>query len=178
MLLKENGRLLLAVDNRMGLKYFCGATEPYTNKAFAGVNHYKQKAKGYTFSKKEVEDIVSRAGFAHWKFYYLLPDYKFPQLIYTDDCLPEKNVGERLIPYYKRNDTLVVHELEMYEDIIENGVFPFFANSFFVECSLTEEVGEVVYAAISADRGEDRSFVTSIYKTGTVKKAFLYPKGR
>lgn len=177
-LLKEDGKLLFAVDNRMGLKYFCGAAEPYTNKAFVGLNRYKQKAKGYTFSKKEVEDIVANAGFEHSKFYYPLPDYKFPQLIYTDSYLPEKNVKERLVPYYTRNDTLVAHELELYEDITENGVFPFFANSFLVECALINEPGEVVYAAISADRGKEKSFTTSIYEKGIVKKAFLYPEGR
>ena len=53
--LKEDGKLLVAVENRMGLKYFCGATETYTNKAFAGINHYKQGGRGYTFTKKELE---------------------------------------------------------------------------------------------------------------------------
>ena len=180
-MLAEGGRLLVAVENRYGLKYFCGATEAYTNKAFAGINQYRQGSRGYTFSKKEVEDITSLAGFEKIKFYYPLPDYKMPQLIYTDEHLPEKNLKERLIPYYKRSDTLIANEQELYNDVIVNGVFPFFANSFFVECSLTEEVGTVIYAAISTDRGKERSFVTAIYQeanTSKVKKAFLYPEGR
>lgn len=177
-MLKGDGRILFAVENRMGLKYFCGAAESYTNKAFAGINHYKQKTAGYTFSKKEVENIVTAAGFPYMKFYYPLPDYKLPQLIYTDKYLPEKNLRERLIPYYKRTDTLVAVERELYNDVIENEVFPFFANSFFVECSLTEEMGKVMYAAVSTDRGSQRSFATSIYENKTVKKAFLYPEGR
>lgn len=177
-LLKGNGKILFAVENRLGLKYFCGATDPHTNKAFAGLNHYKQGTSGYTFSKKEVQDMVSLAGFEYTKFYYPLPDYKFPQMIYTDKHLPEKNLRERLIPYYKRTDTLVASEKELYNDVIENDVFPFFANSFFVECSMTEELGKVVYAAISTDRGKEKSFATSIYENGIVKKSFLYLEGR
>lgn len=180
-MLSENGRLLIAVENRYGLKYFCGAAETYTNKAFAGINHYRQGTRGYTFSKKEVEDITACAGFEKVKFYYPLPDYKMPQLIYTDAHLPEKNLKERLIPYYKRNDTLIAYEQELYNDVIVNGVFPFFANSFLVECSLDEQVETVSYAAISTDRGKERSFATSIYDeagTSVVRKAFLYPEGR
>jgi len=177
-LLKENGKLLLAVENRFALKYFCGATDPYTNKAFSGINHYKQGARGYTFTKKELEDIISFAGFTHRKFYYPLPDYKMPQLIYTDKYLPEKNLKERLIPYYKRTDTLVAYEQELYNDIIGNGMFPAMANSFFVECSMTEQLGQVSYAAVSTDRGKKRSFTTAIYENGKVKKTPLYPEGR
>lgn len=177
-MLAEGGKLLIAVENRMGLKYFCGATEPYSDKAFVGINHYKKGARGYTFTKKEVEDIISLAGFKYTKFYYPLPDYKMPQLIYTDKHLPEKNLRERLIPYYKRTDTLIASEKELYNDVIANGMFPAMANSFFVECSMDEKMGQVEYVAISTDRGKEKSFATAIYENGSVKKIPLYPQGR
>lgn len=189
-LLADGGRLLIAVENRLGLKYFCGATEFYTGKAFAGVNHYKQRARGYTFSKKEIEEILSMAGFSHTKFYYPLPDYRMPQLIYTDEHLPDKNLRERLIPYYKRTDTLVAFEKELYTDVVENGMFPAVANSFLIECSMDGKMGCVEYAAVSTDRGRERGFVTAILEksgeearewsdaTKFVRKAFLYPEGR
>lgn len=179
-LLKEQGKLLIAVDNRMGLRYFCGESEPYTKKAFAGINHYKRGTRGYTFTKKQLEEIVAGAGFENHKFYYPLPDYKFPQLIYTDDYMPENNLKERLIPYYNSKDTLVAFELELYDDVIANGMFPAMANSFLIECSLDAQFEKTEYAAISTDRGRERSFATVIYKEDTrkVKKMFLYPQGR
>lgn len=188
-LLADGGRLLIAADNRMGLKYFCGAVEPYTNKAFAGINHHMYHARGCAFTKKQLEEIAAEAGFLHHKFYYPLPDYKMPQLIYTDACLPEKNLKERLIPYYSRTDTLVANELDLYDDVIANGMFPAMANSFLIECSMEEEMGSTEYAAISTDRGHERSFATVIYKEKQasipdpaagrkVKKMFLYPQGR
>ncbi|MBR2735948.1 MAG: methyltransferase domain-containing protein [Firmicutes bacterium] len=38
--LKEDGRLLLTVENRFGLKYFCGAADPFTGIPFDGPNGY------------------------------------------------------------------------------------------------------------------------------------------
>lgn len=179
--LKPGGKLLLAVENRFGLRYFCGEAEPHTRRAFDGINHYPRGTRGYSFSRKEIENVVNVAGFGYHRFYYPLPDYKLPQLIYTDAWLPGKNIGERLIPYYRSGDTLVASERELYGDIIENGVFPFFANSFLVECCVEKILGEterILYAAVSTDRGEERGFATVIRANGTVQKMPLYEKGR
>lgn len=178
-LLKTDGKILVAVENRFGLRYFCGTPEPHTNRAFEGINKYPNGTKGYSFSRQELMDILNLAGFSHNKFYYPLPDYKIPQLIYTDDYLPEKNLKERLIPYYRRSDTLVAYENELYDDIIDNNVFPFVANSFFVECNNDLQAGlcDVRYAAVSTDRGETRSYATSIHADSKVRKIPLYPEG-
>lgn len=176
--LKPDGKILFAVENRFGLRYFCGAAEPHTGRAFDGINHYRQGTSGYSFSRKEIEEIVRKAGFAHYKFYYPLPDYKLPQLVYTDEYLPERNLKERLLPYYRRSDTLVAAEEDLYDDIISNGVFPFFANSFFLECRTQGQPGRVSYAAVSTDRGEARSFATTIGVDGKVCKEPLYQEGR
>ncbi|MCI9436904.1 MAG: class I SAM-dependent methyltransferase [Lachnospiraceae bacterium] len=214
--LKPGGRILIAVENRFGLRYFCGEAEPHTRRPFDGINHYPGGAAGYSFSRKEIEDIVKAAGFGHHRFFYPLPDYKLPQLIYTDDWLPGENLRERLIPYYRRGDTLVASERELYDDIIENGVFPFFANSFLIECSIeghwseaegktalnkikasdrtVEDIkvqgtkvqdtkgqkasGQILYAAVSTDRGMERGFATVIRANGRVHKTPLYEQGR
>lgn len=177
-LLKEDGKILFAVENRFGLKYFCGAPEPHTNRAFDGLNQYRQGTGGYSFSKKELEDILEGTGLVYHKFYYLLPDYKLPQLIYTDEYLPEKNLEERLIPYYQRNDTLVASELRLYRDVIDNGVFPFFANSYLVEAGKTTNLGNVIYAAVSTDRGREKAYATSINSEREVLKAPAFAEGR
>ncbi len=178
-LLKEDGILLLAADNRLGLQYFCGVRESHGGKPFEGIAHYPNGNRGYSFSREELKSVIETAGFAA-QFYYPLPDYKLPQLIYSDDYLPEQNLKERLIPYYLDHNTLVAVEQELYQDVVENGVFPFFANSFFVECSLvsTGKPGRVIYAAVSTDRGRERGYATTIRKDGTVRKIPLYPEGK
>lgn len=177
-ILKPDGKILFAVENRFGLKYFCGVPEPHTNRAFDGLNHYRKGTRGYSFSKKEVEDVVSLAGLDFSKFYYPLPDYKLPQMIYTDAHLPEKNLHERLLAYYLRNDTLIASETELYNDVIDNNVFPFFANSFLVECGKANNASPVVYAAVSTDRGAERSYATVIEGTDIVRKIPLHTEGK
>ena len=177
-LLKEDGILLVSVENRFGLKYFCGVKEPHSGKVFDGINHYPNGTKGYSFGRQELKDIVTEAGFSESKFYYPLPDYKLPQLIYTDEYLPEKNLRERLISYYTDKNSLIALEKDLYDDVIDNGVFPFFANSFLIECGKKENLNTAVYAAVSTDRGKERSFSTVIYRDRTVEKKALFAEGK
>ena len=177
-LLKEDGILLVSVENRFGLKYFCGVKEPHSGKVFDGINHYPNGTRGYSFGRQELKDIVTEAGFSASKFYYPLPDYKLPQLIYTDEYLPEKNLRERLISYYTDQNSLIALEKDLYDDVIENGVFPFFANSFLIECGKKENLNTAVYAAVSTDRGKERSFATVIYRDQTVEKRALFEEGK
>lgn len=187
-LLAPEGRLLLAVENRFGLRYFCGARDFYTKRAFGGITQYNRNTESsHTLSRQELASMIKEAGYAQQRFYYPLPDYKLPQLIYTEEYLPEQNLKERLIPYYPKADTLVANELNLYDDIVANEVFPFFANSFFVECGKNlSETSQVLYAALSTDRGRERSYATviqSVLQRGTknrqkqVVKTPLYEEG-
>lgn len=176
-LLKPDGKLLLAVENRYGIRYFCGAEEPHTKKPFDGITGYPNGTKGYSFSKQELTDILQLAGLAEHKFYYPLPDYKLPQIIYSEQYLPQNNLRERLIPYYTNKDTLLAYETDLYDDIVANQVFEFFANSFLVECTFDKQFSSVVYAAMSTDRGQENAFATTIHENDIVKKIPLYKQG-
>lgn len=185
--LKLDGKLLIAVDNRFGLRYICGEVDPNTGVAFGSLNQstpiLSEKNVKRSFSKNELQEIIDAAGFTKSKFYYPLPDYKLPQLIYTDSHLPEKNLRERLIPYYRRSDTLVASEKDLYDEVIAGGAFPFMANSFVVEATVDGELGDVTYAAISTDRGHGRSFATVITSDesgmeSNVNKMPLYDEGK
>ena len=175
-LLKPKGKILLAVNNRLGLKSICGEIDSYTHEPFSGLNQYPKGTRGYSFSKAELDEILLQAGLTEKKYYYPLPDYKIPQLIFTDEYLPSENLKERLIPYYVDQNSVVVNETGLYKDIIVNGVFPVFANSFFVECTENKNLCDIKYAAISTDRGKECSFATVIYENRVVKQP-LYNEG-
>lgn len=177
--LRAGGILLSAVDNRYGLRYFAGMKNIHTGKVFDSIRKYPEGSKGaHSFTRKEVEQIWEMAGYRNKKIYYPLPDYRLPQLIYTDRYLPEKNLRERLIPYYPDHISILYNENMLYDDLIENAVFPFFANSFLIEASHDGELGKAVYAAVSTDRGKERSFATVIYEDDSVAKIPLHEKGK
>ena len=49
--LKPEGKLLIAIENRLGLKYFAGAPEDHTDIHFFGIDGYPENHSVRTFSK-------------------------------------------------------------------------------------------------------------------------------
>lgn len=153
-LLKPDGKLLIAIENQYGLKYWCGAREDHTGLPFDGLNQYEiSDRKVRTFSKQALDELIKESGFRDTYFYYPMPDYKLPMVIYSQNCLPQNANMMNMQYYYVPNDhTLVAREEKIYEDLIQNQVFEFFANSFLVECSVKGNIGEVTFASLSCRR--------------------------
>ena len=175
--LKPNGRVLIAVENRYGLRYFCGTAEPHTGIPYSGINNYPYGTPGYSFDKKEISDIIKNAGYKDIKFYYPLPDYKLTQLVYSDEYLPEKNLKERILFYHLEAEKLLALENQIYGAIIENQVFPFFSNSFLIDCGMSKMEAQAIYATLTTDRGKEDALATVIYNSGYVHKRALYKEG-
>jgi len=132
--IKPEGKLLIAIENRFGLKYFAGAREDHTAKFFDGIEGYPEDHGIRTFGKKELEDLIASSGLHVKDFYYPHPDYKMPLEIFSDEYLP-KNFTQLLpAPNFDNDRYTLFNEKKAYQGIIENNQFPFFANSFFVVC--------------------------------------------
>lgn len=56
--LKPNGKIIVAIENKMGMKYFNGAVEDHTAQMYSGINDYVGERKVRTFSKPEIENIL------------------------------------------------------------------------------------------------------------------------
>jgi SAM-dependent methyltransferase len=137
--LKEDGKLLIAIENQFGMKYFLGAPEDHTNIKYDGITGYKNGRKtARTFGKSEIKKILAKSDFNFTKFYYPLPDYKLPQIIFSDEYLPTEETIENYIPYYYEQTEIEFDEKEAYKEVIKNNMFDFFANSFMIECSQNE----------------------------------------
>lgn len=175
-LLKPEGKLLIAIENQYGLKYWCGAREDHTGLPFEGLNQYELSGKKVrTFSKAELDSLVKECGFEKTFFYYPMPDYKLPAVIYSQEVLPENENMLNMEYYYISNThTLIAREKYIYKDIIENKVFDFFANSFLVECTQKGEVGEITFASLSSKRYPEYQVGTRFTKDKKVEKFALY----
>lgn len=175
--LLPQGKLLVAVENRFGIRYWCGAVDKHTGKPYSGINKYPLGSDGISFDRAQLKRIFIHAGFQRIKFFYPLPDYILPQVIYSEEYLPKSSVKERVIPYYTDSRYLSAYENDLYDDIVDNAAFEFMSNSFLVECSIDAEPSNVVYAAITTDRGEENGFATIIRNNNTVEKMALYKQG-
>ena len=133
--LKDDGKLIIAIENKMGLKYLAGATEDHTGVPFDGVNNYETIDYVKTLSKPEIIDLLRNAGYKKIEFYYPMPDYKMPNVIYSDNRLP--NVGElrNIINVFDRERYQTFNEEIVFDQLIKDGLFDYFANSFLIFAS-------------------------------------------
>ncbi len=132
--LKPSGKLIIAIENRYGLKYFAGAKEDHTGKEFDGITGYQGNNNVRTFGKKELESLLKESGYISQEFYYPHPDYKMPMEIYSQNFLPDATSLLVPAPNFDNERYELFNETEALKGIIENNQYEFFANSFLVVC--------------------------------------------
>lgn len=130
--LKPNGKIVIAIENRLGLKYWAGCTEDHFGTYFEGIANYPSTNGVKTFSKKELIKIIEHTG--NWKidFYYPYPDYKLPMTIYSDEYLPKIGELSNVRYNFDRERLQLFDETRVYDGIINNELFSEFSNSFLV----------------------------------------------
>ncbi len=173
--LKLEGKLLFALPNRFGVKYFCGVPDPKTNVCFDGMTENNSEL--YRFDREELLQFVTSFGFSHVKLYYPMPDFPHPQVIYTDEFRPDSSVQERLHIYSTHKTKRFLDEWMLLGRLARNDVMHCFVNFFLVEAGNTP-CSQVIYSALSAERDRSRAFATNIYSNGIVEKIPFYPEGK
>ena len=164
-LLKPDGKLIIAIENKYGLKYFCGASEDHTGKAFDGINGYNDNSNVMTFDKNSLEKILVNSGLKNFRFYYPEPDYKLPNYIFTDKSFPSNNITSKIHHYYQPGSFLIADEKKILDDVINNQVYSFFANSFLVEASETaiDEKQNPNLVVFNNERKPEYRLITAVY---------------
>ncbi len=134
-LLKPNGTLIIAIENKFGLKYWAGANEDHTGRLFDSIENYPQNLGIKTFGKYELEQLIKSEGFSNLEFYYPMPDYKIPTQIFSDKCVPNFGQMNNFSNNYDQPRKILFNEKLAYANIIKNKQFSFFANSFLIFAS-------------------------------------------
>ena len=163
--LKPEGRLLIAIENRLGLKYFAGAPEDHTDLHFFGINGYPGNQSVRTFSKNELGELLENSGFPFLRFYYPYPDYKFPTEIFTDESLYTNSYG-RSYPVYTDKTADLFAESEGVKAFEKEKILDSFVNSFLVEAGRTEnqDPEEILYVKLNQERKEKFRLLTRIVR--------------
>ena len=131
-LLRENGMLVIADANRMGLRYFAGCKEAYGGAYFAGVEGYAAGERERCYSKKEYQKLLEQSGYQILDWYYPYPDETFPTAIYSDEHLPMRGELNDNRRNFKWDRYQLFEERLAYDSLLEEGVYPQFANSFLI----------------------------------------------
>lgn len=175
--LADAGRLLFVCSNRFGMKYWCGVPDPINHRPFGGLGKNAGE-KGFS-RQRLLEDMERNPNIDGFQLYYPFPDERLPQAVYTDEYLPTASIRDRVIPYYtdQEQQGLAFLENDISDELISNQVLPFFANAFLVECAKKKIDKEVIFAALSTDRGKEHGFATVITNSGVVHKKALFPEG-
>lgn len=177
--LASGGVLLLGMNNRLGLRYFCGDHDQYTHRSFDGVENYRNKKThlGRMYARSELEAMLTEAGWVNRKFYSVLPNLNEPVFLFADGQMPKEDLANRLFPSYNHPQSVFLEEEPLYRTLADNWMFHSMANAYLIECSPNSVFADALYVTSSLERGKDNAMVTVIHDNGTVSKVAAYPEG-
>jgi precorrin-6B methylase 2 len=130
--LKPGGTLIVAIENKFGLKYWAGAAEDHTGIPYDGISGYHNVDKVRTFSRAGLQKLLNDSGYGTTEFYYPIPDYKMPEQVYSDKRLPKRGSMKNTRVAYDQQRLAMFNEDQVYDELCDEGMSPFFANSFLV----------------------------------------------
>jgi hypothetical protein len=147
-MLKSDGLLVMAIENQLGLKYFCGAAEDHTGHAFDGVQDFYKQNGPRTLGRGELARLLKEAGFSDARFEYPFPDYKLPRWVLTQKAFETPGFDPCAIlrgiePSHEGSATkLRADERRIWPVLHRNGLVPDLANSFLVLAGNAEKFSE------------------------------------
>lgn len=179
--LAQGGEIVVAIENKYGMKYLAGCREDHTGKLFDGIEGYLDKPGVKTFSKNGLEELAKEAGLMT-EFYYPYPDYKLPSIIFSDKRLPHVGELSERSRNFDSDRFIAFDESRAFDEAIREGRFPEVSNSFLVFMSIEAriesfEVKHVLYSKHSDARDPKYQIRTDILEDGYHKRIVVkYPK--
>jgi 2-polyprenyl-3-methyl-5-hydroxy-6-metoxy-1,4-benzoquinol methylase len=140
--LNPEGQLVLAIENKIGEKYWSGCVEDHTGALYEGIHGYPTRGTPVTFSKRELADLLTEAGLTKSLFHFCFPEYHFATTILSE-------VGDEADLYLhnwvdypfkslSRMRKYLFHEGLASRTLSNAGLLREFANSFLVVAGRAE----------------------------------------
>lgn len=143
-LLKPTGRLIIAIENQYGLKYFAGALEDHVGQAMFGIEDRYETQGVNTFGRAHLQRMLQQAGFAQNDFYAPFPDYKLPVSIVSQAGFDHPVFqGAALASQSSKRDPQLPHAVHFAPDQVwpgleRNGLAMELSNSFLIVAQPTQ----------------------------------------
>jgi 2-polyprenyl-3-methyl-5-hydroxy-6-metoxy-1,4-benzoquinol methylase len=138
-LLTEDGVLLVAIENRIGVKYLSGAPEDHSNRPFDSLEGYPNGSQARTFSRSELDGLIRETALIP-RVFGAFPDYKLTRIVMSDELLGTDPSLAYRIPHFPSPDwggevERVANEGAVWRTMIEAGLGTETANSFVILAS-------------------------------------------
>jgi len=153
-LLKDDGVLIIAIENQLGLKYFAGLNEDHLGRPMAGIEDHYRHDGVVTFGKAELEHRLQLAGFAHNEFALPFPDYKLPVSVVLPAGLQDSNrfrasdiAGQAVRADRQLTDPTLFSMSQTFGVLGRNSLLADLSNSFLVLAGKTMEAPTFATAA-------------------------------
>lgn len=136
--LAEGGRLVIAIENRLGLKYFAGSPEDHLDIPYYGIQDLYSPHTAVTFGRLELQKLLASEGLAVSTTLYPFPDYKQPDTIFSGEAfaLDDFPFGGVLTGFeasaQDRGAARAFSETLAWPAVAANGLAADLANSFLV----------------------------------------------
>ncbi len=175
--LAQGGQIIVAIENRYGMKYFAGCREDHTGRYYDGIEGYLRGGGVKTFSKSRITRIVRKAGY-DYRFFYPYPDYKFPMTVYSDKKLPLKGEFNENERNFDGERFTAFDEGAAFDEALKDGYFPFFSNSFLLVLQKESRIESMmesypIYSRHSTERDPAFQIRTDITDDGNHKTTVI-----
>lgn len=171
--LNNNGRLVIAIENKLGLKYFNACAEDHIGVPFYGLQGLYGTKTPRTFGRHELINLLEEVGASRYCFYYPFPDYKLPSVVVS-----EKGLNDQLfdpvdllarahardysgLPYRAFDEALVFSSLG------DNKLIADLANSFLIVASFDAAepcTSDALAMTFAVNRVPEFAAITSFYR--------------
>jgi len=170
--LRPDGVIFVAIENRMGLKYWLGADEDHYGRPFIGLYDYPRLQGIRTYDRNSLRRLFSSCQLNYCRFLYPFPDYKLPRLLLSDKFVQtDPNASSLLYRLSSQDYQSSMHaecsEFLLWHALQKNKYLEEFANSFLVLLGKNKEViDRLVEHDFIYYSGTDRrpSYRTTTYK--------------
>lgn len=162
--LAESGKILLGFDNKFAIKFFAGDVKQSGDILYETID--KSVGVGYA----NITNLLNEMGLK-FKMYYPFPDYKFTNVIYTDEMLPSaQSISSKVLSVSRM--VLNFSEREALIQILKNdkNLFKYLANSYFIEISKQDINNDIRYVSYSFSRKKEYRLETIIENNVVTKK--------
>jgi GT2 family glycosyltransferase/SAM-dependent methyltransferase len=183
-LLAPGGRVVIAIENKVGLKYFNGCGEDHVGVPFFGVQDLYGARTVRTFGRRELIALLSAAGLPQVRFYYPFPDYKLPSVVLSENALTDTgfDATDLLARCHARDYTGSPYrgfdEALAFSVLHTNGLLAELSNSFLVVATpdneLRSRATELAFAW-SVNRAPEFCTQTSFVRRGSEIRVMKEP---